>query len=181
VTTGKRRGAVWAFGVVAVLFVAGSRGTKAQAVSAIPQLDVTRFSGVWYEVAHFPNKHQKRCAGNDQMLFALGDKANHIQLVNSCKTKAGYTDAKNVDGKAQDKLGDGRLKLGFWPLYRKYWVLATEPDYQWSLVGSPNHKDLWIYSRKSSVTPEVMAEIRAKASSQGFAVEKLVTVPQGLE
>ncbi len=115
------------------------------------------------------------------MLFALGDKANHIQLVTSCKTKAGYTDARNADGKAQDKLGDGKLKLGIWPFSRKYWVLATEPDYQWSLVGSPNHKTLWIYSRKPVMSPDVLAEVRAKAASQGFALDKLVMTPQGLE
>ena len=154
---------------------------RAQAVTAVPKLDLNRFSGVWYEVARLPNKRQKRCAGNVQMLFALGDKANHIQLVKSCKTKAGYTDANNVDGKTQDKDGDGKLKLGFWVFGRKYWVLAIEPDYQWSIVGSPNHKDLWIYSRKPGLTPEIMTEVRSKAASQGFAPDKLVMTMQGIE
>ena len=154
---------------------------NAQAVTAVPTLDLNRFSGVWYEVARFPDKREKRCAGNIQMLFALGDKPNHVQLVYSCKTKAGYTDATNVDGKTQNKSGDGKLKLGFWPFTRKYWVLATDPDYQWSLVGSPNHKNLWIYSRKPGLTPQVMAEVRSKAVAEGFAPDRLVMTRQGIE
>ena len=178
---GKRTRVAAAIGLSALFGASATLQASAQAVLATPKLDLTRFSGVWYEVARLPTKREKRCAANVQMLFAVGDKANHIQLVNSCKTKAGYTEATNADGKAQDKLGDGKLKLGFWPIYRKYWVLATEPDYQWSLVGSPNHKTMWIYSRNPGLTPEAIAEVRAKATSQGFTLDKLVMTPQGVE
>lgn len=168
---------------LALCIAAGSEwDAAAQSVTPVPKLDLNQITGTWYEIARYPNKREKKCLGNAVMLVALGDKANHFQLVYTCKIKAGYTDAINIDGKAQDKAGDGKLKLGsIWPLYRKFWVLAVGPENAWSLVGSPNHKDLWIYSRMPALAPDAFAQIQARAVAQGFSAAKLTQTPQGLK
>ena len=164
-----------AVGWIAMLwFTAGALG---QAATAVPKLDMGRFVGVWYEVARISAKKDK-CASDALAIYTAGDKKRRWALVNSCKAKDGSIGTKNGVVKAQDKSGDGRLKVAYtWPFYHKQWVLAVGPEYEWALVGSANHKTLAVLSRTSTVGAETMAGIRAKAAGEGFEVGKLVGVP----
>ena len=165
-----------------VLLAALPLRSLAQAVTPVPQLDLDRFSGTWYVIANLPEKRFKRCNRDSVLLVALGDPSNSVQLLNACQTKRGYTEATNIDGKAQHKSVDGQLKLRtIWPFSRKLWVLALAPDYQWSLLGSPNHKSLAILSRSSTLPPPLLARIEAQATAQGFSTAKLVQQPQDLQ
>ncbi len=155
---------------------------QAQAVGTVPQLDLRRVVGSWYEIAKLPNKREKKCVSNGMMLYAMGDKARTFQIVDACSLKDGNTDAQNATGKLLDKNDDGRFKVTYiWPFSTKYSVIALGPDYEWALVGAPNHKSLWVLSRTSTMPPETLAEIEGKAAAQGFDLSKMVMVPQRLK
>lgn len=155
----------------------GSGRVEAQAATAVPQLDMGRFVGVWYEVARIPAKKDK-CVSDALAIYTAGDKAQRWALVNSCKMKGGDIQTKNGIVKRQDKnSGDGRLKVAYtWIFYHKRWVVAVGPEYEWAVVGSPDHKRLAVLSRTSTVGAEAMAGIRAKAAGEGFDVGKMVEV-----
>lgn len=156
--------------------VLATAATRAQVVTAVPQLDMRRFTGVWYEVARIPPKKDK-CVSDALAIYTAGDKKGRWAVVNSCKAKDGSINTKNGTVKRQDKSEDGRLKVAYtWPFYRKQWVLGVGPEYEWALVGSPNHKMLAVLLRTSTLGAEAIAGMRAKAAAEGFAVEKLVTV-----
>jgi apolipoprotein D and lipocalin family protein len=154
---------------------------RAQGPVAVVQLDDDQMKGVWYEIARLPNKREKSCIGDAFELDARGDKPHTLEWVDSCKTKSAYVNVYNATAKPQDKKNpsDGRLKvMKLWPFAAKYWVLALGPDYGWSLVGSPNHKSLWIYSKSPTLAPDVLAQIEAQAAAEGYPVAKLVLTPQ---
>lgn len=158
--------------------LAGAGMAAGQGVSAIPKLDLNRYMGAWYEVARYPNKKEKHCVSDSMVLYAPGDKSNRFSVVISCQMKGGNPDAWNANGK-MDKNGDGRLTVSsLWPFSAKDWVLAVGPEYEWALVGSPNHKSLWVLSRTAVMQPEVLAEIEGKAKAEGFDTGKLVIAPQ---
>jgi apolipoprotein D and lipocalin family protein len=157
------------------LLIPGLVQAEAQAVSPVPKLDLKRFSGAWYEMALYPNKKEKKCVSDGVVLYALGDKPGRLQVVTSCMLKGGATDVRNANGKLADKSGDGKLKVSYlWPFSTKYWVLATGPEYEWVVVGSPDHKLLWILSRTAVMKAETMDEAKAKAGAMGFDTAKLV-------
>lgn len=171
---GKRLGSC----VVPALLLAMVRISSAQAVSAVPKLDLNRYMGVWYEIAELPIKAERRCASDGRVLYALGDKKDSFQMGTFCEQKNGSPGSWGANGK-MDKTGDGRLKLSRLVLFhKKYYVLATGPDYDWALVGTPNHKMLWVLSRESTLAPDALAQLKSKASAFGFKTDKLVTLPQ---
>ncbi|MEO6803710.1 MAG: lipocalin family protein [Granulicella sp.] len=160
------------------LLLALAQVSSGQTVRPVPKLDLTRFTGAWYIVARQPNKREKDCVSDSFVEIALADKPNRFQLVNACRVKTGEMVANNASGK-QNKNGDGKLRASYlWPFSTKYWVLALGPEYAWALVGSPNHKNLWVFSRTTALPPEVLSEIEAQAVSQGFDTSKLVSQPQ---
>ncbi|WP_263381932.1 lipocalin family protein [Granulicella arctica] len=166
-------------GVMAVgLLLPFACAAAAETVTALPKLDTTRAMGAWYEIARIPRNPEKKCTSDAMVLYAPGDKPNRFSMVTSCQIKAGSSDAWNATI-TLDKTGDGKLKLSYiWPFSSKYWVLAEDPAGQWTLIGSPNHKTLWVLSRTAAMAPEVLAAVEAKATAQGFDTNKLVLVPQ---
>lgn len=166
-------------GMAMGLLLMASRLSAAQAVTAVPQLDLNQFTGTWYEIARYPNKRQKHCTGDAFELITPAFKPKRLLIVTSCLTANGFTEVRNATAKSQDKSGSGRLKVSYtWPFSTKYWVLALGPDYSWCLVGTPNRKGLWVLSRTAVMKPEVLTEIEGKAAAEGFATDKLVRTPQ---
>jgi apolipoprotein D and lipocalin family protein len=157
------------------LLFASAANLRAQQVTAVPKLDENTLVGVWYQVARIPTKRAlKKCKSDMLEVIAPGEK-RQLQIVDSCTSPKGYTDASNRTYK-RDKALDGRLKTGFFPLSSKYWIVAQQPD--WFLAGTPNHRYLWIYSKTATMPPSTRMQIEAQASSQGFQVQKLVSVVQ---
>ncbi|AMC35803.1 hypothetical protein VN23_14900 [Janthinobacterium sp. B9-8] len=46
-------------------------------------------------------------------------------------------------------------------------------DYQWALVGNPNHKYLWLLSRSQSISSQDLNTALDIAKEQGFDISKL--------
>ncbi len=166
---------------LAALLLACTQLVRAQTPVAVSHLDDSQMKGTWYEIARLPNKREKTCIGDAFQLDARGDKPHTLQWVNSCRTKSAYVNVYDATAKPQDKKNptDGRLKVTtLWPFTAKYWVLGLGPNDEWSLVGSPNHKNLWIYSRSQMLAPAVLTQIESQAAAAGYPVAKLVLTPQ---
>jgi apolipoprotein D and lipocalin family protein len=59
-----------------------------------------------------------------------------------------------------------------------YWILKIDPDYRTVLVGTPNHKFLWILSRTPQIDPAVYQAYLRAAQEQGFDITQLIVTPQ---
>jgi apolipoprotein D and lipocalin family protein len=163
--------------LLALLLAAVPR-TSAQSATAVPKLDPGRLIGTYYEIARYPIRREKQCFAKGMVLYALGDKANSLQIVTACQIKQDVTNYWNSKGRFSSSV-DGKIRLSaFWPFTTKYWVLAIAPDYSWALVGNPNHKSLWILSHTPTLPPGVLTAIQSQASAQGFNTARLVKITQ---
>jgi len=157
----------------------GACAARGQAVVSVPKLDLNRFATGWYEIARLPNKREKKCVSNAFQIYAPAYKPGHFQYVQSCLLQDGETNIRNLNGRL-DEERDGKLKLSTFPLFStKLWVMATGPDFEWALVGSPNHNLLWVLSRTATMDSAVLQQVEGIATAQGFTVGKLEMVVQG--
>jgi apolipoprotein D and lipocalin family protein len=169
-----------AFALTLILF-SGTATLRAQSKppTAVTTLQPTRIAGTWYEIARYPYNKEKRCVSDAEELIAPGYKPHQLLLVDACKTKDGYTQTRNLAAIAPNAKDPGALKVRtFWPFWRKYWVLALSPDYSWTLLGSPDHKTLWIFSKSPTLAPDVLSAIEAQAAAEGFPASRLIQTPQ---
>jgi apolipoprotein D and lipocalin family protein len=145
---------------------------------AVERLDLERYVGSWYEIARYPNRFEKKCARDVMAHYALTGKPGRITVRNECRRADGRMTVANGYGKVDG--GGGRLKVSFFrPFWAKYWVLALDTEYRWSLVGEPKREYLWILSRTPELSAEVLAEIKARATALGFDAGKLTMTAQG--
>ena len=151
----------------------------AQPVTSVPQLDIQRYAGQWYEIAHLPMRYQKDCIGDITANYSLrGDKT--IGVRNTCRTREG-TDV--AEGIARPVAGHpARLEVSFAPgwlswvpfVWADYWVIAVDPDYQWAMVGEPDRDYLWILSRSPSMSRVRFEELKVRAQEMGYDLKPLI-------
>ena len=59
----------------------------ANPVVSVPELDVSRYAGQWYEIARLPMSFQNKCAGDVTATYTLRDD-DVIGVHNACRTKS---------------------------------------------------------------------------------------------
>jgi apolipoprotein D and lipocalin family protein len=64
----------------------------------------------------------------------------------------------------------------FWPLKLDYLVLYVDEKYDWTAVGVPNQKYLWIMSRAKHPTKEALENIISILNTKNYKVSKLTHI-----
>lgn len=64
-----------------------------------------------------------------------------------------------------------------WPLRFDYLVIALDPDYQWTAIGVPNQKYLWIMARDWKNPQEIIPQVIEQLKKVGYSSQDLELVP----
>lgn len=170
--------------VCASLFSSFTLQAESSVPKAVEQIDVNKYAGQWYEIAHFPMYFQRKCVSDTTANYAVNSDKT-IAVLNSCRTKTGEMISSKGVAYPQNP-GNSQLKVSFlpsglrWIPFTKgdYWVLRIDPDYRVALVGGPSHKYLWILSRDAHIDASTYQSYVQTARDYGYDVSKLVQTPQ---
>jgi len=168
-----------------VVVIALSAGAQAEPVRTVPSVDLSRYVGVWHEIARYPNQFQDQCAGDVTATYARRDDGR-LSVVNRCRTADGGVDEAEGEARVVEGSGNARLKvrfapawLGFLPwVWGDYWVIGLEEGYRWVVVGTPDRKYLWVLARDPSMTEEHWNAAIGEARENGFDPARLQRTPQ---
>jgi apolipoprotein D and lipocalin family protein len=146
------------------------------ALEVVPHVELEKYLGKWYEIAHLPAKFQEGCNETTATYTLLKD--GSISVLNQC-TKHGKMKQAKGKAKVVDKNSNAKLKVTFfWPFYGDYWIIKLGNDYDYSVVGTPNRKYLWILSRTPQMDEKLYSQLVEYAKSKGFDVNKLIKTLQ---
>lgn len=149
-------------------------------LTTVPDVDINKYSGKWYEIARLPNSFEKGlvCVTAE---YGLRDDGK-ISVINAGQKEDNIGKIKSIRGKAwvPDKNEPGRLKVQFfWPFAGGYYIFHLDQEnYQYVLVGTPSRKFLWILSRTSHIEDSLYYELVEIARKNDFATENLLKVKQ---
>jgi len=163
----------------AIVLARTARGTRQLRV--VPEVDLARYAGHWYEIARLPNRFQKRCAGDVTATYTL-QPSGHISVLNRCRLGNGeQIQATGVARGAGRGQPNSILKVRFAPAFLSfipqawgdYQVIALSSDYTHALVGDPTREYLWILSRSPQMDDATYDRLVEEARAQGFDVSRL--------
>lgn len=147
--------------------------------SPVPDLDLGRYLGLWYEIARFDHSFE-RDMDNVTAEYLLRDDGR-IDVINSGWKNGKY---KVADGKARQPDPDtnpAHLEVSFFLFfYSPYNIMMLDENYQVALVGSGSPKYLWILSRTPAVDTDVLDAVVKEASDRGYDTSKLIWVDQDM-
>lgn len=153
--------------------------TKSQILQTVPNVDLKKYSGKWYEIASYPQRFQKGCHRTIAE-YTLSDKG-YVIVENSCNRNSLNGKLSSIKGKAfvEKNSGNAKLKVQFfWPFKGKYWIIDLADDYSYAVVSHPNKKYLWILSRTPQMDKALYQQIIMRLKEKGFDLSKLQTTQQ---
>ena len=150
--------------------------TTDAALEVVPSVELKRYLGKWYEIAHLPARFQEGCS-ETTATYTLAEDGN-IAVLNECRKNGKLKQAKGK-AKVVDKTTRAKLKVTFfWPFYGDYWIIKLGKDYDYAVVGTPNRKYLWILSRTPQMDNKLFSGLTDFAKSKGFELGNLIRTSQ---
>lgn len=145
--------------------------------STVTQFDLSRYLGVWYEVARYNHSFEKGM-DNTMAEYILQDDGKVFVLNTGWKN--GKFEVAEGKAKYKDPEGNpGALKVSFFLFfYSEYNVMMVDENYQISLVGSKSDNYLWILSRTPVPDPDLLQMVLSEAEARGYDTSKLIWVDQ---
>jgi apolipoprotein D and lipocalin family protein len=133
---------------------------QSQPLETVPNVDLKKYAGKWYEIASYPQRFQKGCHCTTAE-YTLSEKG-FVIVENRCNRDSINGKQSYIKGKAfiEKNSGNAKLKVQFlWPFRGKYWIIDLADDYSYAVVSHPNKKYLWILSRTSKMNEETYQQI----------------------
>lgn len=152
---------------------------NAQILQTVPKVDLTQYSGKWFEIASFPQRFQKRCHCTTAQ-YTPTDKG-YVIVENRCNKDSVNGKQSYIKGKAfvVDNTGNAKLKVQFlWPFKGNYWIIDLADDYSYAVVSNPSKKFLWILARTPQMEFSVFEQIITRLKEKGFDLTNLKMTEQ---
>lgn len=137
--------------------------------STVPDLDLSRYVGKWYEVESTQPFFQKGCVCNTAE-YSLRDDGK-INIVNSCNDTLpeGHVRVFEAIGAPSAEPGKLFVSSGGIPTFvPNYWVVDVASDYSYAVVSSFVRTPIWILSRTPEISQETRAAIYERLQKNGF-------------
>jgi apolipoprotein D and lipocalin family protein len=161
-----------------------SRRPKSVGNTRVPEpakpVDLHRYLGLWHEIARYDASFERGCEAVTAEYALRPD--GLIRVLNTCREGSPSGRLRSSEGKAKSVPGSGNAKLKvsfFGPFFfGDYWVLDHSDDYEWSIVGEPRGRYLWILHRNAIPLAETTKMLFERASQLGYDITRLRATQQ---
>lgn len=143
-------------------------------------VDLPKFMGRWYVIASIPTMFETG-AVNAVETYTWNEAKKRIDVDFRFRKDSPDGKEKLIPQKAfvfdEKTNAEWRIQL-FWPLKFAYLIIDLSEDYSDTTIGVPNRGNVWIMSRKPTLSTERYEAILAKLKNLGYDLDKLKKVPQ---
>ena len=165
--------------MVATTTAACRSGNVKPSIPTAAPVDVDRFMGDWYVIAHIPSFPEREAYAAVESYAKLPD--GRIQTTFRFRKGALDGPEKTMHPVGTVTPGTGGAVWGMqfiWPIQAEYVIVDLAPDYSRTIVGRSKRDYVWLMARTPSLpAPELAAAIE-KIRTLGYDTSKLRMVPQ---
>jgi apolipoprotein D and lipocalin family protein len=143
----------------------------------VPQVDVRKYCGTWYEIAAVPSRQENRCTGT-KAEYILDSVSGKVLVRNSCR-RGGREASIRATAVPVPGSGNARLIVTFFRFIKAdYWVVGLADDYSWALVSNPDRSRCWVLSRTPYLDEALYGQLLGMLKQKGIDTSKLVRTLQ---
>jgi apolipoprotein D and lipocalin family protein len=129
-----------------------------------------RFMGTWYvHAGRFTSLEDDAFTPIEK--YTWNEKEQRIDIDYSYRDGSVTGELKKIPQKAwiEKHPSNARWQVRpIWPLLFDYRVVALDPDYQWTAIGVPSEKYLWIMARSTKFSREQVTHVLEQLKAEGY-------------
>ena len=152
---------------------------KMEALKTVEYVDIERFMGDWYVISNIPTFIEKR-ATNALESYRLNNK-REIETTFTFHEDSPKGDKKiyKPKGFIKNNKTNAEWRMQFlWPFKMPYLIIDLDKNYNYTVIGVPNRKYVWIMSRKPSLDSKTYNIIIDKLKQVGYDIKQIKKVTQ---
>ncbi len=144
---------------------------------ALP-LDLARFMGDWFVVAHIPTPTEAE-AHEAVESYALREDGSIDVRFRFCEGSLdGEVRELRMDGWVHDPATNAEWRVRpLWPLRLAYQIRELDPEYRETVITHPSGRYAWVMARRPELREARLAEITDRLAALGFETERMRRVP----
>ncbi|MBF6097672.1 lipocalin family protein [Nocardia cyriacigeorgica] len=140
----------------------------------VQKLELTRYLGIWHQLAAVPQPFNLPCARDTEAEYQL-DQQGDIAVRNTCVTWTGSLNQIEGTATVNDRVTDAQLRVGFPSVPGQdqrtgptnYIVTALGPDYSWALVTDPSRLSGFVLSRTPALDAPTWDRVKVAIEGTG--------------
>lgn len=169
----------WYTVLAVALTLAACQNPPRQALTTAERVDIERYMGDWYVIAHIPPFL------TDEAYNAVESyrRADDGTIATVYRYRDGGFEAETQTLTATGFVGDDPSNAIWgmqfvWPIKADYRIIYLEPDYSITVIGRNKRDYLWIMARQPSIPETKYRELVAFAAARGYDPDRIRKVPQ---
>lgn len=177
-THGKKRVRYAGLSVLVAAMAALIGCSTVQPMPTVGQVDLERFMGDWYVIAHIPTFIEKT-AYNAVETYRLNDNGT-IAVTFTINDDAlnGPQKVYKAKGFVRDQQTNALWGVQFiWPFKAEYRIIYLTDDYSQTVIGRSKRDYLWIMARRPSIPGHDYQQMIEFVEAQGYDVKQIRKVP----
>lgn len=166
-------------------FTSGQNNNNQNKSTNLPvsNVDLTKYQGLWYEIARLPTIFQRGCFGTTATYTLNTDKtinvSNQCQIGNQIVLVNGIAYPNYAEVRPGSNIYPGSFTVVFGGQNSNstkgdYNVILVDPNYSYALVGTKDRKNLWILSRSNKLDQITFNNYVKIAHKLGYPTNNLI-------
>ena len=164
--------------VIATTAACRSSNVKPSIPTAAP-VDVDRFMGDWYVIAHIPTFIEDEAFNGVESYRLDMDGTIATTYVFNNGAFDGPLKTYRPTGFVYNRETNAEWRMQFvWPFKAAYLIAYLDADYETTVIGVPDREYVWIMARTPQIPEADYQRLIAELTVQGYDLKKLRKVPQ---
>jgi apolipoprotein D and lipocalin family protein len=160
-------------------FLAGCATAPRAPLPTVANVDLARFMGDWYVIAHIPTVLERDAYNAVERYELRADGSIATTFTFRAGAFDGPAKAYHPTGFVRDPVGHGTWAMQFvWPFRAEYRIAALDPDYRETIIARTERDYVWIMARTPTLPPADYQRLVARVGELGYDLGRLRRVPQ---
>ena len=153
--------------------------TEFEEFKLVPKVDLERYMGNWYVIAHSPNRIENESFNSVEHYALREDGDIDITFTYREGSIEGEEKVITQHGFVMNRETNAEWRVQpFWPLKLPFLIIGLDDDYRYTVIAGPNREWLWVLARETSLSESDWSAIEATIRQQNFDFDGLRRVPQ---
>ena len=150
-------------------------------IKTVEAVNLDQYLGKWYVIANRATMFETD-AYNATETYTLNKQTKKIN-VDFRYRKGAFTGPEKIVPQTawvHNKKTSSHWKISLWwlPFNLDYLIIDLDKNYQWTAVGVPNQKYLWVMSRQPNMSDALLSDILARVKIYGYNISDVNSVSQ---